>query len=451
MNNRYRWKVQLAGFAMLSLAAGMANALTPMEKLGKKIYFDTNLSNPDGQACVSCHHPGLAFIDPDSNIPVSEGVIPGQFGGRNAPSAGYAMFAPPLYEAEPQFWIGGQFWDGRATGNPALDAIPGTLPDSLGDPLADQARGPFLNPVEMHNANIVEVLIDIRDSSYAKRFKEVTGINLAAIPLDPGAEPGQEALDAYDAMALAIAAFERSTLFATFSSKYDVYLQACLASGGDKDECALGEGPVADAVASSEFTALEKQGMNLFMGEAQCVACHVVDWTDPAAAGGLEVQVPNWSPDGTVPPMFTDFTYDNLGVPVNPEIAALIGEPQDIDRGLGITVDDPSLDGLFKVMSLRNIGISGPYAHNGYFKSLEAITHFYNTADVGAPGNPVQFRCEDLGLADASAAQALANDCWPMIEVGDPNRDELGNLGLTPQEESAVAAFMRTLTDGFEM
>jgi cytochrome c peroxidase len=421
-------KVRVAGFVLLSFATGVASALSDIEQLGKKLYFDTNLSDPDGQACVSCHHPGAGFADPDANLPVSEGVIPGLFGGRNAPSAAYAMYAPPLFFEEVEgLWIGGQFWDGRATGNPALDALPGTLPDSLGDPLADQARGPFLNPVEMANTSKQQVIDEVAASSYAKKFLKVWGKG----SLD-------DVESAYDKVALSIAAFERSKQFGAFSSKYDVYLQACLAAGGGKVECADGSTALAQGVAAEQFTPQELAGMNLFMGKAQCVLCHVVDWT-PAPVG-LNVQVPNWSPDGTVPPMFTDFTYDNLGVPVNPEIAALIGEPQPIDNGLGVTVSDAELNGLFKVMTLRNIGITQPYAHNGYFKTLKGITHFYNTAEI-KPECPTQM----------TEADALANNCWPTPEVPETiNRDELGDLGLTPEEEDAVAAFMMTLTDGYE-
>ena len=68
--------------------------------------------------------------------------------------------------------------------------------------------------------------------------------------------------------------------------------------------------------------------MQLFMGEtttgrvgAKCVLCHVANFTpDPG-----NVVVPQWSPKGLVPPVFTDFTYDNLGVPINPEVYALAG------------------------------------------------------------------------------------------------------------------------------
>jgi cytochrome c peroxidase len=123
-----------------------------------------NLSEPAGQACASCHEPSAGFVDPDSDLPVSEGVIPGRFGGRNSPASAYAMYAPTRYFDDVEgLWIGGQFWDSRATG------------EALGDPLADQALGPFLNPVEMANPSKATVVRDARNGSYGDLFVRVCG------------------------------------------------------------------------------------------------------------------------------------------------------------------------------------------------------------------------------------------------------------------------------------
>ena len=138
----------VAFFALIFSAFGIAQTevLTPIEQLGEFLYFDENLSEPFGQSCASCHLPDVGFDDPDDELPVSEGVISGLFGGRNSPSSAYAMYAPTFhFDEEEGLWIGGQFWDGRATG------------DVLGDPLADQALGPFLNPVEMANTSKAQV------------------------------------------------------------------------------------------------------------------------------------------------------------------------------------------------------------------------------------------------------------------------------------------------------
>ena len=175
--------------------------------------------------------------------------------------------------------------------------------------------------------------------------------------------------------------------------------------------------------------------MQLFMGEnnndgvldkgegAMCAACHVAEWTaDPG-----NVSVPAWAPEGFVPPVFTDFTYDNLGVPKNTEFP-LEAAPDDL--GLGPIVGDSEEVGKFKVMTVRNIGLTAPYAHNGLFKRLKDIVHFYNTRDV--PG----------------ALKKGAD--WPPAEVPETvNTDELGNLGLSDADEDALVEFLKTLDDGY--
>ena len=87
--------------------------------------------------------------------------------------------------------------------------------------------------------------------------------------------------------------------------------------------------------------------------------------------------------------------------------------------------------GKHKVPTLRNVDkrpypeFVKAYGHNGYFKSLKEIVHFYNTRDVE-------------GAA------------WPPPEVPENvNTTELGNLGLSDAEEDAIVAFLKTLTDGY--
>ena len=108
--------------------------------------------------------------------------------------------------------------------------------------------------------------------------------------------------------------------------------------------------------------------------------------------------------------------------------------------------------GMQKVPTLRNVGkgsceaeptnpdcIVKAYGHNGYFKSLWGIVHFYNTRDV-----------LDMCPSDSTEADALANNCWPAPEVSENvNDDELGDLGLTFEEEQAIVAFLMTLSDGY--
>jgi cytochrome c peroxidase len=245
--------VALAGLACLLLAAASsAQALTAKEKVGKSLFFDTNLSEPAGQACAACHAGNVGWTGPDASVNQTGAVYPGalapRFGNRKPPSAAYAGSSPNLhYVNSTTGLVGGMFWDGRKTGF------------VLGDPLTEQAQGPFLNPLEQNNASAQVVVDKVAASSYAPQFKAVWG---AYIFSDTDA--------AYYAIAQSIATFERSPQVSAFASKYDAY-----------------------RAGRAHFTAQEKQGMKLFNDKANCSGCHV-------------------------PPLFTDYSYDDLGVPKNP-------------------------------------------------------------------------------------------------------------------------------------
>ena len=377
--------------------------------LGEKLYFDVNLSKNKDQSCNTCHNAkplGIntvgSFVDDRDPVkalleagwpeevppPVSQGSVPTLFGGRNTPSSAYAAFSPAFrFDEVEGLYIGGQFWDGREMS------------------LAGQAAGPFRNPVEMAMADKRAVVRALkRDWRYYKLF--------AAAYEDELGNPyrlalvstwlNQHVLEAYDLMARAIGEFEKTQDFNKFNSKYDYYL-----AGLDT------------------LTVDEAAGRTLFEGKAQCNLCHI--------------SRRSFAPDGseTMPPLFTDFTYDNLGVPKNFFIEDLAG-PQPPDFGLGGVLLDPNQNGKFKVMTLRNIEITAPYAHNGVFQTIEQIVHFYNTRDVLNPCDPV------LGNKDPE----FGVTCWPSAEVPETmNVEELGDLGLTPIEESQIVAFLKTLTD----
>lgn len=354
----------------LLTASASAMAMTGEEKLGKMLYFEKNLSKNKNQSCASCHHPSAGWADPlnaamPDVYPVSLGSDRSLNGCRNAPPAGYAAFSP-VFDGE--LMIGGQFWDGRA------------------DTVKDQAKGPFLNPVEMgmdSEAAVVAALVDSdsrKSRAYIRLFKQVYGIDLQNIDYNNEAE----ILFIYDKVAQAIGTFEQTEKLTKFTSKYDYYLAGM-----------------------ATLTDQEMAGLALFEGKASCNACH------PSAAV--------FNTDGTItPPLFTDFTYDNLGVPRNTNT---LFDFCPTDYGLGGRLGLAAEDGKFKVSSLRNIESTAPYAHNGYFASLQDIVHFYNTRDVEA---------------------------WPEAEVAaNVNVNELGNLGLSAEEEADLVAFLSTLSDGF--
>lgn len=105
--------------------------------------------------------------------------------------------------------------------------------------------------------------------------------------------------------------------------------------------------------------------------------------------------------------------------------------------------------GAFRTPTLRNVdrrprsGFTKAFMHNGYFKRLEDVVHFYNTATLKL--DPV--KCPP----GTTAAQARKRDCWPAPEVDNGLAASafglFGNLGLTPAEEHAIVVYLQTLTD----
>jgi cytochrome c peroxidase len=376
---------------------------TALEQLGKRLFFDTQLSEPPGQACVSCHNPATGWTTPedgtDASAAIHVGAIPERAGSRRPPMAAYASFSPPLHlDPEEDHFVGGNFWDGRATGW------------LLGHATAEQAQEPFLNPVEHNLPDAAEVVRRVCEGPTGEDLRAWFGNAVCHNPVD-----------GYNAIAAAIAAFESSSELNAFTSKYDYYLR-------DPERYPLSE--------------QEAFGLELFAREdkGNCAACH------PHEPG----------PSGE-PPLFTDFTYDNLGVgrnPDNPWYRMTSYNPDGeawVDPGLGgflKTVPrfaDRAAENLgkYKVPSLRNgdkrpsAGFVKRFMHNGAQASLEEVVHFYNTRDV---------KPECANQQNPEPGQ----NCWPAPEVrANLNTEELGDLGLSADEEAAIVAFMRTLDDGW--
>jgi cytochrome c peroxidase len=242
---------------------------TPAQiELGRRLYFDTALSLDNSQSCNSCHRidKRLGGVD---NLPTSPGVK-GENGSRNSPT----VLNAALQMA--------QFWDGRAAD------------------LAEQAKGPVLNPVEMampDEATVVARLLAKHEYDFAFA---------AAFP--DASEP-----ISYDAMASAIAAFERTLLT---HDRFDDFLGGDLAALND----------------------VERAGLETFM-DTGCAACH-----NGAALGGN--------------------SYMKLGL-VKPYSAS-------DDPGREQVTGNPADRQVFKTPMLRNIALTAPYFHNGRVATLDA-------------------------------------------------------------------------------
>ena len=436
-----------------SLAAGSPQRLLT---LGKLLFYDKALSVNRNEACAFCHMPQTGFqgaIESLNKGGVAQpGSVRARFSLRKPPSAAYAAFSPPLFYAEKpgeakcsHCFIGGNFWDLRATGLRLQNAT------------AMQAEGSPLNPLEMANPDAACVIHRISQTSYKELFEnvwgwrtfdlawpddiealcnhpnsnpasavgsEVPGPNTTPLVVDLNPRDRARVQLTFDQMAQSIAAYEGSQEVSPFSSKFDEYLAR-----------------------TAELNEPERRGYELFNGQAKCLNCHV-------------------DPKQEQHPLFTDNTTANLGIPRNPDLAfyretqpdefGYVVNPQGqaaVDKGAGNFLRSPEnanpiwkelasmFDGRFRVVTLRNVdqrprsGFVKAYMHNGYFKSLKEVVHFYNTRDV-LP------RCEANSPGEKVS-------CWPPPEVSININMNCCNLGLSDTQEDDLVAFLKSLTDGY--
>jgi cytochrome c peroxidase len=423
-----------------------ANEVQQIELLGKLLLFDNQLSVNRNEACAFCHMPETGFTGPISELNRTFASYPGsvrsRFSNRKPQTHAYAPYSPVLhYNVDQGDLVGGNFWDMRATGR------------RLGNPAAEQAEGPPLNPVEMGFNDPACMVFRASQRPYRALFEKVWGETSFEIHWPPDVEeickqPGPppagplpvkltpqdrgQASGSFDRIAISISQYEASHEVSPFTSKFDAVLTG-----------------------KAIFTAQEQLGYDLFRGKGNCNTCH--------RDGGPGEE-----------PLFTDFTASNIGTPRNPLLPYYEENKPDrygyaansegasyVDLGVGDFLVDqhllsrPSIadanwvkhakenNGRMQVPTLRNVDkrpypeFVKAYGHNGYFKSLKEIIHFYNTRDV-LP------RCRAVDPGEKK-------DCWPPPETTENmNTKTVGRLGLTGEEEDALVAFMKTLTDDYK-
>lgn len=358
--------------AVASRPVEAASLRTPIE-LGRALFADRNLSFSRKQNCVSCHSPELAFTDPRALGGVQGAVSRGgdghSLGDRNSPTLSYIMMTPPFHISAEHTAAGGMFWDGRAR------------------TITDQVRVPILNPIEMGMPNEASVVARLRESAdYQAAFPEIFG---------PGVL--DDTPKAFAALQTALASYLKTSDFAPFDSRYDKSLRG---------EAALSQN--------------ETKGRDLFFaaGGAGCSRCH-------SSAGVADSRND----------AFTNFRYYNLGVPENVVVRRLNGSAaQRVDHGLmqNPAAHAPIYDGAFRVPTLRNIAVTGPYMHNGAFQDLRTAVLFHLRFSDGSVGkiNP------ETGAA------------WNAPEDGaNLATYDLKARPLSDADVDALIAFLKTLTD----
>jgi cytochrome c peroxidase len=456
--------VALVGFAsFITLVPRQVQAQGgAIAAVGRALFFDTTLSNPPGMACASCHDPDAGFTYPDSDVneqfgPVP-GIVAGRFGNRKPPTISYAKYipsGPPFFSSSMGSYVGGLFWDGRA------------------NVLSTQIPFPLLSPNEMnndlHGVEDPELAVQkVANGASAKLFEQAFGAHVFSLPSE----------EVFQFICQAIAAYEQSAEVSPFTSKYDAFLTG-----------------------KATLNASELNGLRLITGSltgrpggrnnsrfAQCVLCHGIP-SSPSAG----------------PDLWTNSCYANIGVPKNPNnpyynqtnaAANPLGyNPAGrayIDLGLGGTYypmrglppgnmgqgsngrgDILLINGTFKAPTLRNVdkrptpSFVRAYMHNGSLKSLKQVVHFYNTRNLTSIGEVINFN------NSSPYAKLKGTPLWPAPEFPAPMTlqnasgasgrfavqgsgggeagfpAQVGNLGLTDQEENDIVAFLQALTDGF--
>jgi cytochrome c peroxidase len=305
----------------------------PQEKiaLGKKLFEDKRFSADGTISCAHCHDPAKAFAD---GLSIAEGIKKLK-GTRNSPTVLNAAY----YTS--------QFWDGR---RPSLE---------------EQAKDPFLNPVE-HGLGEKQGFHDFilkvirKDKGYVEEFERVFGVKPEQITIEH--------------VVKAIASFERTLI--SGDSPFDRYVY-----GGDKT--ALSESAV--------------RGLELYKGKARCQECHAIS--------------ENYA-------IFTDNKFHNLGVgfkKIQPRLRDMVREfrmakqqGRELDKsiltdagiselGRFVVTLKTSDIGAFKTPTLRNIAVTGPYMHDGSMNTLEEVMELYNK---GGEKNPFLGSVRVLDLTD---------------------------------------------------
>jgi cytochrome c peroxidase len=465
-------EAMLEAQALVAAKSGTLDPYHQVQTLGELEIFDPNLSVNKNLACSYCHDPAAGYGNGASilsvftggsnpgSVPITvHGAYPNnRIAKRNPQSYTYASYFPPLhYNLSQADFYGGNFWDGRATGY------------KLQNSAANQAQGPPLDTQEMANPDSACVIWKLSLSKYKFFFEQVFGVGslelhwpsdvqqicstpagaavLGGNPTPLQLSPTDRTLanKDFDEFAQAIAAYEGSDSVSPFTSKFDYYLAG-----------------------KATLTTQELNGYELFRGKGSCNTCHLDGRSSTLLGGSDSGQA------ASLQPLFTDTTYNNLGLPKNVKLPWYSEDTPDqwgftanplgfgfTDEGMGLFLDGyygappdldwglqlPQFEGKFQTSTARDAakvpypGFVKAYMHNGYLTSLKEVVHFYNTRDV-YPYNVLSGNCPKGTVEKVT--------CWPMPE--DPNNENttIGKLGLSSQEEDDIVAFLKTLVDGYK-
>ncbi|AGT07280.1 cytochrome-c peroxidase [Paracoccus aminophilus] len=374
--------VAAAGVLAASVVAGLASSekseapaaadqQAMLAALGSQLFFDPALSKNGTQSCSTCHDPDHAFVDPRESVAGTSVSL-----GDDGESLGDRNTPTLGYVSRaPSFHLADS---GEYKG--------GQFWDGRADDLTAQAGQPMLNPVEMGMPDKAAVVERLRQNvAYVESFDRIYGPNALG-----------DVEQAFNHAAAALAAYQSTPEFSPFDSRFDRYLRG-----------------------EEKLTKQEEFGYTVYL-TWNCRLCHQI------RTQGVETHE-----------TFTNSEYRNIGIPVNHEVRALNGKGDGfVDPGLAghPGLDDPSQKGKFKVPTLRNVAVSGPYMHNGVFKDLRTAVVFYNKYTTNNPKWQIN---------------PETGEAWGDPEVPENLAMKELRSGLTVSDErvDALVAFLETLTD----
>lgn len=360
----------IAGFASEERARPTATG--SLEVLGEQLFSDPVLSLNENQSCATCHDPERAFTDPREGLAGLAVSV-----GDDGQSHGDRNTPTLSYVAmSPEFHL----WEEKG------EYKGGQFWDGRARDLADQAGQPMLNPVEMAMPDKAAVVGRLRaNPDYVASFDAVFGPDALG-----------DVDQAFANASKALAAYQSSPVFSPFDSKFDRFLRG-----------------------EVELSKEEEFGYAVYL-TWNCRLCHQL-----RAQGVTERE------------SFSNFEYRNIGIPVNREARAASGLGADfVDLGLAghPDIDDPAQAGKFKVPTLRNVAVTGPYMHNGAFKELRTAVVFYNKYTT---------------TAQKWQINPETGEPWGDPEVPENLAMKELKSGLTVNDArvDALVAFLETLTD----
>lgn len=314
-------------------------------QVGQKVFFDHTLSGSGKMSCATCHDPNFAYGPPNNLAVQLGGADMSKLGVREVPSIRYKDNTPPYADllqnpdgVSTPAPGGGFTWDGRAP------------------TLAEQAKIPLLDPIEMANATPTDVVNKVKAASYAPLFQQAFGANAFDDPVA-----------AFNNITASLQAFQLEDVsFHPYSSKYDLF--ASNKKGGN-------------------LTVAELRGLQVFANpnSGNCAACHY----QGAGFNGSTA-------------LYTDFSYEAISVPrnfanatapqTNTNTIPANQDPTHFDMGIcgpqrtdHLPATPGAADiycGLFKAPTIRNVALRKSFFHNGIFHTLEQAVRFYNTRDT---------------------------------------------------------------------